>query len=448
MRSSPGAPRLSARIPVRALVMLALLIVPWLAPGRDAVAAPEADRSRAIGSLDQGDSLTDPAPLQSETTAGPWRMTVQEVVFGDEANTLVTGASAANQAPNDGSAYVAVRVTVTNAGTVPVQIDSDDFAVVDSAGLVRRFAAAVAPDPALTGVIAAGESLDGWVVGVAPAGDAALVLLYDSKTLTGNWADVAFALSDGAALAALSDRALAINETGRQPGDPAGFNAQVATDDWVVEVLEVISGADIVGLFPDADYRTTALESSSPGASATWIGFRVRITNNRTGDLPAHLSETAFTLADGDGNPVPDLSTLTSPEPELATEYVPGASREGWILFDAVGYDGALLRFASSRTDGDPRYFTWDGSGTTTPSEPSFAGTLEPGTAVVTTEDLVRMRSQPTTESEIVVEMPVGTVLTVTGAPEEGEGFTWYPVENPETGETGYVAQQLIEPAD
>ena len=31
-------------------------------------------------------------------------------------------------------------------------------------------------------------------------------------------------------------------------------------------------------------------------------------------------------------------------------------------------------------------------------------------------------------------------MLQITGAPEEGEGLTWYPVTVEETGDTGYVA--------
>jgi len=428
------------------LLMLAFVCLPALVIGRGAGAAPGADWSRVIASRAQAD-LTAPTPLQTEVAAGPWRMTVIEVVTGDDATNQVRTASPANQHPPNGSAYVIARLNVTNAGSRPYSIDSDDFAVVDASGQVRRFTGAVAPEPALAGTVDPGATAEGWIVGGAPAGDGNLVLLYDSTSLTGDWADAAFALADGAAGPSAGDRAMAINETGRDPGIPADFATQVATDDWVIELLEVRSGGDVVGLYPAEDYRTTALIGTNTDVASTWIAFRVKVTNNRTGSEPAHFSETAFTLADGDGTPVPDQSTLTPPEPDLAAEYAPGASREGWIVFDAAGYDGALLRFQTFRTDRDPRYFTWNGSGAPAPSEPAFTGTLAPGTAVVTIEDLVRLRDRPSTDGEIVLEMPLGTKLTITGAPEEGSGFTWYPVENPESHETGYVAQQFIKPA-
>jgi len=430
------------------LLLLALLCLPVLAAGRGAGAAPGIDWSKSIVARAQGAALTAPTPLQTAATAGPWQMTVQEVVTGDDAVGRVTSASTSNQSPPDGSTYVLARVTVVNTAAQPYRIHSDDFGVVDGSGQVRRFTGAVAPDPALDGTVAPGESLEGWVVGGARAGDSNLILLYDSTSLTGDWADAAFALSDGATVSEKGDRAVQINDTGRDPGSATGPNTPLATDDWVIELLDVRFAGDVVALYPTEDYRTTALIGSDPTVADGWIAFLVRVTNNRTGAEPMHLSESAFTLADGDGNAVPDVGTLTSPEPEVAAEYLPGASREGWVVFDAAGYGGALLRFQSFRTDGDPRFFTWDGSGTTTPSEPSFDGTLEAGATVITTEDLVRLRAEPSTDAEIVAEMPLGTELTVTGAPESGGDITWYPVENPETGDEGYVAQQFIEPKD
>lgn len=434
------------------LFVLGLVVLPPLALSHATSASPGTEWSRTEAYSAESADLAAPSPLQTEVTAGPWRLTVQEVVTGDEANNLVTGASPANQAPADGLTYVVAKVLATNAGTVPYRVDGGDFAIVGSSGIARRGPYIIAPDPALDGTVEPGQSLEGWIVGAAASEDQGLILLFDSVTLTGDWADTAVALTDGAALAPVEARTMELNRTGRDAGDPAGFDTPVATRDWVIELIAVKQGADTLGLFPQSDYRTTALESGKAGSSATWIGFQVRITNNRTGGQPAFLPPTAFTLADIEGNPNPDLSWLSAPNPDASGSYFPGASREGWILFDTVSPldspDVSLLRFQPYRSDDDPRYFTWGGGGTSTPSEPPFEGTLETGTAVSTTEDLVRMRDAPSTDGEIVDEMPIGTGLTVTGPPEEGDGITWYPVENAESGDKGYVAQQFIEPTD
>jgi hypothetical protein len=438
------------RIVATRLVLIGLVTGSAAVAAAATHAAPGANWSRMVVADAPGESLSDPAPLQTEIAAGPWRMSVLEVATGDEATALVAGASSFNEVPADGFTSVAVKVKATNSGNQPDRVDQNDFGVVSSSGLVRRFVGAVAPDPALDATVAPGESTEGWIVGGAASDDAGLLLLYDSVTIAGNWADATLALSDGASLEPVDSHTVKTNKLGRDPSDPAGMETEVATSVWAVEILKVVRGADVIGLFPASDYRTTALLGDNPydsPDSAGWIAVKVNVTNNQTGNEIGYLPVSAFTLADSNGDPIPDLSTLTAPSPEAAGAYYPGASREGWVLFDAVDYDGALVRFLPYRTDKDARYLTWDGeSSASTDTTPSFSGTLAVGTKVATTEDEVRLRKEPSTDSDIIATLPKGTELTVTGAPQEGGGYTWYPVKNEKTGDTGFVAQQLIEP--
>ncbi len=445
--NNPRSGRLRIGIVASRTLLIGLIAVTASLATAPSHAAPGANWSRMIVAAAQGESLRNPAQLLAEATAGPWLMSVLEVVTGDDATALVTSASSFNETPAEGLTYVAVRVKATNTGNQPYQLDQNDFGIVGTSGFVRRFAGAVPPDPALDGAVGPGETAEGWIVGGATEDDPMLLLLYDSTTLTGNWADAAFALTDGAKLDSVGTRAAKTTKSGRDAGNPVGIGTEVATSDWVVEIVRVVQGANVVGLFPSSDYRTTALLGNNPSESedsAAWIAIEVKVTNNRAGNEISYLPLSAFTLADGNGDPVPDLSTLTAPSPEAAGYYYPGASREGWVLFDAVDYGGALLRFLPYRTDKDARYLTWDGGAVDT--EPSFEGTLKVGTKVVTNEDLVRLRAGATTDSDIVDELSSGTVLTITGEPTDGDGFTWYPVKNEATGETGFVAQHLIEP--
>jgi len=263
-----------------------------------------------------------------------------------------------------------------------------------------------------------------------------------------------FALTDGATIAVVDKRPVALNKVGRSLSNPVGFNTAIVTRDWSIELLEVVQGAAVADLFLASDYRTTALLGSDPAnspVSQTWIAFRILVTNNRTGNAASYFPLSAFNLANGDGSAVTDLQTLSAPNPEAAGWYLPGASREGWVVLDLLTgmggiYDGALLRFVPYRTDDDVRYIAWDGSGVTVDDEPSFTGTLAEGTMVRVIEDQVRLRSEPSTTAEIVEELTKGTELTVTGTPEEADGFTWYPVSDSKTGTDGFIAQQLIEP--
>lgn len=71
----------------------------------------------------------------------------------------------------------------------------------------------------------------------------------------------------------------------------------------------------------------------------------------------------------------------------------------------------------------------------------------DPGTNVMTNETEVNLRTAPTSESEIVVTMPVGTVLVTTGEVQETGQCDWYPVQIIDTGESGFVIEQFIEMA-
>ena len=445
---------LTVRRAVLALPLLAFMVVPMIFEGSPANATVGSQSGPRQVDLAQSASFALPVPLQTEAVAGPWRMTVAQVVTGDDATALVIDASPFNDGPADGFTYVAVRLQVTNAGNIAYDIDSNDFGVVGDSGIVRRFVGAVAPSPALDAVLAPGEQTEGWIVAGAASEDANLTLLYDSLTISGDWPDRVFALTDGATIAVVDKRPVALNKVGRSLSNPVGFNTAIVTRDWSIELLEVVQGAAVADLFLASDYRTTALLGSDPAnspVSQTWIAFRILVTNNRTGNAASYFPLSAFNLANGDGSAVTDLQTLSAPNPEAAGWYLPGAFREGWVVLDLLTgtgeiYDGALLRFVPYRTDDDVRYIAWDGSGVTVDDEPSFTGTLAEGTMVRVIEDQVRLRSEPSTTAEIVEELTKGTELTVTGTPEEADGFTWYPVSDSKTGTNGFIAQQLIEP--
>ncbi len=78
---------------------------------------------------------------------------------------------------------------------------------------------------------------------------------------------------------------------------------------------------------------------------------------------------------------------------------------------------------------------------------PSGCGTdFEVGSTVVTGDDQVRMRALASTTADVVQTLNAGTPLRVLGPVEVGEGC-WWPVTNDATGDTGFVREDLLEPA-
>lgn len=79
-----------------------------------------------------------------------------------------------------------------------------------------------------------------------------------------------------------------------------------------------------------------------------------------------------------------------------------------------------------------------------TAAETATAGTIEEGTTVVVLQETVNLRTAPATDAVIAAELPAGYVLVVTGAAVEGDGLTWYPVQDPIDGQEGFIAADLV----
>lgn len=312
-----------------------------------------------------GDSPAEPIPLGETAGAGPWQMRVAQVLTGQEATDLISAASPANGTPISGSTYIAVELEVTNTSDQPHLLDSGDFVLLGD-GWLRRNLGLIAPDPAIDTTVEPGASYTGWVPLGGPDDGSPYVLQYDSLTLSGDWADAAFALTEAGGLPDVPASS-APNDVGTDIGAPAAIGEVVATDGWEVEVLDVVQGDAVYELYPENDRRTTALgraqaEDPNDGdgdGAIGWLAVRVRVTNTAGGSAPRFLPPDAFQLAQSDGSSLPNGLTLTPPNPDAGGWYAPGETREGWVTFEVlVEWDSDEMRFLPYRTDGDPRYFT------------------------------------------------------------------------------------------
>ncbi len=405
-----------------------------------------------VGRFAPGEDLTEPLSLNTETLAGPLRLTVTQVQIGDAASQSVLGASSRNTPPGEGLTYAVASLRVVNDGARPVIIDGDDFGFATSAGRLRRALEIVPPAPVLSASLTPGEQIEGWVAGIVEDGDPNVVLVFTSRDLGGRWVERYFALQDGAVIAGSSQPAMEVNDAGTDPGSAATIGQSVATPNWVVTISDVVYADDVFNLYPDSDYRTTALGSAAPELIPFWIGVQVEIQNNRTGGLPQHFPVTAFGLAFGDGAAVPDVRLLSAPLPDLSGDYFPGGRASGWVTIELpAGYGGSLLRFQPYRTDADVRYLTWgDGAAPSAPASVSDP-TPEPddvqyaaGTEVVVIESDVNMRDAPSASGEVLQVLSQDTALVITGGPEEADGYSWYRVQEPESGLEGFVAANFL----
>lgn len=111
---------------------------------------------------------------------------------------------------------------------------------------------------------------------------------------------------------------------------------------------------------------------------------------------------------------------------------------EGWMVADFLDGLDAISDAPTTEDDVDAGEATAD-------SDLEFPV----DSSVVTTEESVRLRPEPSTEVEAIEALPLGDVLTVTGEPVDDGEYIWLPVET-SVGLTGYVVIDFVEaaPAD
>ncbi|HQY31259.1 MAG TPA: DUF4352 domain-containing protein [Thermomicrobiales bacterium] len=403
-------------------------------------------------------------PTGTAVTAGPFEITVVEVKLGDDATALATAAGNADAPAEDGLQYVAVHLTMKNIATTSFIVQPDDFAVMGNAGIARRTAAVFMPDPALIGTAQPGASLDGWVLSSVEADASSVALIFDSTTISGTWADHTFALTDGAALNPSSGHVVDLDEDGTDPGSAIGPGRVLATAEWSIKITNVVYGADVNDIVPDST-RRLGDNYVAGGQYAicldTWIALEIEATNNGNDGRTRYLPQTAFLLADANGDPVLDVRMLSAPIPEISGMFEAGASHTGWIAYELpslcendevnLQYTDDIIRFQPFTSSADPRFLTWDGDGVSAaPTEATINedDIIPVGTTLVVAKDAtVNLRANPSTTADIIEELDEGTEVEITGAPESANGYIWYPITVADSDDEGWVvADFLTEP--
>lgn len=81
-----------------------------------------------------------------------------------------------------------------------------------------------------------------------------------------------------------------------------------------------------------------------------------------------------------------------------------------------------------------------------TPADTAGSGALAEGGQATVIETGVNLRSEATTNGEVVTTLSTGDVVSITGPSTEADGFVWWPVTTAE-GESGWVVEDFLAPA-
>jgi hypothetical protein len=75
------------------------------------------------------------------------------------------------------------------------------------------------------------------------------------------------------------------------------------------------------------------------------------------------------------------------------------------------------------------------------------ANDITPGTLAVLNRD-TKLRTAPSLDASVAIELPRGAEVTVLAGPQEGDGFTWWLVQDQDSGIAGFVREEFLTPKD
>ncbi len=99
---------------------------------------------------------------------------------------------------------------------------------------------------------------------------------------------------------------------------------------------------------------------------------------------------------------------------------------------------------ATSPAAAPPADNTTEDTSTPTPPAEENPSLYAVGTSVIVATDDLRLRDAPSTDGAVVSTLARGTELEVIGPGQEADGYIWVQVKEPESGATGYVADDFL----
>lgn len=247
------------------------------------------------------------------------------------------------------------------------------------------------------------------------------------------------------------------------PGDGAFFPSGVTTisrtdQSDTVELLRLVATpseafatepAAVTYLEAPAADTDTPSDGTTADTATAELGIGATVVTNTDA---VNLREEPTTSADGVDQLGEGIELDIIDGPEDADDFtwyqveVVGTDgpTTGWIVDEFIALPGSASGGSASATPEADAEETPVASQQNTPDaeEQTFAE----GATVVTNDENVRVRDAASDGGDIVDAFPGGTEFVITGAPEEADGLTWYPVQAANDDSiTGWIAEEFLD---
>lgn len=282
-----------------------------------------------------GMSRSNPFQRNEIVSAPNWDVQVLEFIRGEQAWVAIQAANMFNEPPPDGMEYVLIKLHVksTYNDSEEHSIGGGDFYLTGDR--LTRYSSSdvtiVEPDPILDARLFTGGETEGWVGFMVGIGEGNLVLIVNELF---NFDENRFrfiALDDGASIDVSADlKNIMPNDIGKERNNPSSITEKVVTEDWEINVIEVVRGDEAWRMVQEANQF-----NEPPSAGMEYIAIKVYVryigTEDKWENITGHYFKTT-----GSANVLYDLPMVVDPSPPLDITLYPGGEYEGWVVVQAA----------------------------------------------------------------------------------------------------------------
>ena len=220
--------------------------------------------------------------------------------------------------------------------------------------------------------------------------------------------------------------------------DDLNFRASPGTNGRVIATLASGTPLKLIG-GPTSIRPYVWWQAQSPSNGSGWVvqDFITVSSSPAPGGDTFATTRSSVSMHSNPSASAAVTATLPSGIQVQITDGPRQAENQTWYGAYRQGYGGGWVPATALIFSG--------GSGST-PTPPPSSGGYSVNQRVKVVDSAVNYRSGPGTSYAINNVVPVGTVLTVTGASTTASGYTWYPLNSSQYGR-GYVADTYLAPA-
>ena len=288
-----------------------------------------------------GFSRANPYPGTELVSAPNWDVEITEIVRGNEAWDAIYSANHYNVPAPEGFEYLLLHFHVISTYTDDELhwITADDLDVTGSQHIIYSRAYAEAPAPVFDGEVYSGGEVSGWACYLIRADETDLILIVDELV---NGKDDRFrfiAIDEGASVSSLTGfDSVEPSSVGTSLTDPANLGESVITEDWEIQILEVVRGDDAWTLIKEGNQFNEPPEEGMEFI-AVLVGVQKVGSTNRSDNISSYEFKST-----GSAEIIHDPTYVIEPPPALEVNLYPGGEYQGWVVVQGeIGEENMVL---------------------------------------------------------------------------------------------------------